>query len=152
MKLREWAVWSKLRNCCFKSPRRLNLLSVKLLLKTAVSGYLCLLCYYLFGCEWHLRIRDNWNRNKMCSCRLYLTLMWMDMQQVAHHMYDEYLLCNESKPYNTIAKTRLYNFDPLKPHFYIVKLGFTGVYIIFLISAQKHRLWVLVRTASSRRF
>ena len=33
-------------------------------------------------------------------------------------------------------KTRLYNFDPLKPHFYIVKLGFTGVYIIFLISAQ----------------
>ena len=45
-------------------------------------------------------------------------------------------------------KTRLYNFDPLKPHFYIVKLGFTGVYIIFLISAQKHRLWVLIRTAS----
>ena len=37
-----------------------------------------------------------------------------------------------------ITKTRLYNFDPLKPHFYIVKLGFTGVYIIFLISAQKH--------------
>ena len=26
--------------------------------------------------------------------------------------------------------------NPLKPHFYIVKLGFTGVYIIFLISAQ----------------
>ena len=38
-----------------------------------------------------------------------------------------------------ITKTRLYNFDPLKPHFYIVKLRFTGVYIIFLISAQKHR-------------
>ena len=47
-----------------------------------------------------------------------------------------------------ITKTRLYNFDPLKPHFYMVKLGFTGVYIIFLISAQKHRLWVFVRTAS----
>ena len=29
-------------------------------------------------------------------------------------------------------KTYLYNFNPLKPHFYIVKLGFTGVYIIFL--------------------
>ena len=40
-----------------------------------------------------------------------------------------------------ITKTCIYNFDPLKPHFYIVKLGFTGVYIIFLISAQKHRLW-----------
>ena len=35
-----------------------------------------------------------------------------------------------------ITKTCLYNFDPLKPHFYTVKLGFTGVYIIFLISAQ----------------
>ena len=30
-----------------------------------------------------------------------------------------------------ITKTYLYNFDPLKPHFYKVKLGFTGVYIIF---------------------
>ena len=35
-----------------------------------------------------------------------------------------------------IMKTRLYNFDPFKPHFYMVKLGFTGVYIIFIISAQ----------------
>ena len=35
-----------------------------------------------------------------------------------------------------ITKTRLYSFDPLKPHFYIVKLGFTGLYIIFLISDQ----------------
>ena len=35
-----------------------------------------------------------------------------------------------------ITKTCLYNFDPLKPHCYVVKLGFTGVYIIFLISAQ----------------
>ena len=39
-----------------------------------------------------------------------------------------------------IMKTRLYNFDPLKTHFYIVKLGFPGntllFYFIFLISAQ----------------
>ena len=41
---------------------------------------------------------------------------------------------------DTITKTYLYYFDPVKPHFYLVKLGFTGVYIIFLISAQKHRL------------
>ena len=33
-------------------------------------------------------------------------------------------------------KTHLYNSDPLEPYFYTVKLGFTGVYIIFLISAQ----------------
>ena len=53
---------------------------------------------------------------------------------------------------HNITKTCLYTFDPHKPHFYIVKLGFTGVYIIFLISAQKHRLWVPFRTASPRRF
>ena len=47
-----------------------------------------------------------------------------------------------------ITKACLYNFDPLKPYFYVVKLGFTGVDIIFLISAHKHGLWVLVRTAS----
>ena len=38
-----------------------------------------------------------------------------------------------------ITKTCLYNINPLKPHFYMVNLGFTGVYIICLISAQKHR-------------
>ena len=48
-----------------------------------------------------------------------------------------------------IKKTCLYNFDPLKPHLYIVKLGFTGVYSIFLISAQTHRLWVLIRGGSN---
>ena len=63
----------------------------------------------------------------------------------------------ENVPSDMCAKrrhheTRLYNSDPLEPHFYIVKLGFTGVYIIFLTSALKHRLWVLVRTASPRRF
>ena len=42
--------------------------------------------------------------------------------------------------FKVITKTRLYNFDLLKTHFCLVKLGFTGVYIIFLISAQKHRL------------
>ena len=35
-----------------------------------------------------------------------------------------------------ITKTCLYNFDPLEPHFYIVKLGFAGVQVIFLISDQ----------------
>ena len=35
-----------------------------------------------------------------------------------------------------ITKTYVYKFDPHKPHCYIVKLGFTGVYIIFLNSTQ----------------
>ena len=51
-----------------------------------------------------------------------------------------------------IKKTHLYNFDPLKPHFYIVKLGFTGVYIIFLISAQKHRLWYSLERGGSNEY
>ena len=46
-----------------------------------------------------------------------------------------------------ITLTCLYNFDPINLSFYIVKLGFPGINIIFLIIAQKHRLWVLVRTA-----
>ena len=54
--------------------------------------------------------------------------------------------------FSPITKTCLYNFDPLQPHFYIVKLGFIGVYIFFNIPAQKHRLWLLVRTASARQF
>ena len=47
-------------------------------------------------------------------------------------------LCCSTSFFVRITKTYLYNFDPLEPHFYVVKLGLTGVYIIFLISAQKH--------------
>lgn len=46
----------------------------------------------------------------------------------------------------------LYNFHPSKPHVYVAGLGSTGVYIIFIISSEKHRLWVLVRTPLVRRF
>ena len=54
---------------------------------------------------------------------------------------------------HTITKTYLYNFEPFKPHFYIVKLGSSGVDIIFFyFCIKKNRLWVLVRTASPRRF
>ena len=42
---------------------------------------------------------------------------------------------NEPKREKTYLLT--INFDPLKPHIYIAKLGFTGVYITLLISAQK---------------
>ena len=51
-----------------------------------------------------------------------------------------------------IKKTCPCNVYPLKPHFYIEKLGYAGVYQFFFIFAPKHRLWVLVRTASARRF
>ena len=34
------------------------------------------------------------------------------------------------------SRKHVYIILTLKPHFYIIKLGFTGVFIIFLISAQ----------------
>ena len=39
------------------------------------------------------------------------------------------------------------NVYHLKPHFYIVKRGYTEVYNFSLFFDQKHRLCVLVRTA-----
>ena len=47
------------------------------------------------------------------------------------------------------SRKHAYIIWPLKPQFYTVKLWFTGVNIIFLISSKKYRVWVLVRTASS---
>ena len=61
-------------------------------------------------------------------------------------------LLSVSAPLKVITKACLYNTDPLKPHFYIVKDEFTRLYIIFRIPAHQHRLWVLVRTTSPRQF
>ena len=53
----------------------------------------------------------------------------------------------------SIMKTSPCNVYPCTPHFYIVKLGFREGYTFFLIFLlQKHQLYVLVRTASLRRF
>ena len=41
---------------------------------------------------------------------------------------------------NGIMKTGLYNVDPLKPNFYVVKLGFTGIYIIFSYFCSKTKI------------
>ena len=54
---------------------------------------------------------------------------WVDWGVKPQHKQTNYVV-------EIITKTYLYNFDPLKPHFYIVKLEFAGVNIIFLISAQ----------------
>ena len=34
----------------------------------------------------------------------------------------------------------IYNFDPLKPHFYVLKLGLQVYTLFFLISTQKHKI------------
>ena len=43
-----------------------------------------------------------------------------------------------------IRITCLCNTYPLIPHFYVEKLGYAGVYLIF---TPKHRMWVHIRTA-----
>ena len=67
--------------------------------------------------------------------------------------YNELGFCegNAHFQFSTSLKRTYIILTPLN-HFYMVKLGFTGVYIIFLISAQICRLWVLIRTASVRQF
>ena len=35
--------------------------------------------------------------------------------------------------FSFVTKIYLYKFDPLKAHFYIIKFGFTEVFIIFLL-------------------
>ena len=54
------------------------------------------------------------------------------------------LLIDSSRKHGYIMLTAF------KPHFYLVKLGFTGVHSMF--SAQKHILLIHVRTALPRRF
>ena len=75
--------------------------------------------------SWGVRI----HRVNMVLSALY----WSKMRCLTAAMQAIYdIFCNQ----NIITKTCLYNFDPLKPHFHIIKLVFTGVYIIFLIPAQ----------------
>ena len=60
---------------------------------------------------------------------MFIGLLELDSLSTLYQLDTVFMLCI------SITKTCLYNFDPLEPHFYIVKLGLTGVYIIFLISA-----------------
>ena len=57
----------------------------------------------------------------------------LQLYQVYRHFCDIFIDMNTKRERKLIiTKTCLYNLDPIKPHFYIVKLGFTGVYIFFL--------------------
>ena len=64
-----------------------------------------------------------WEKNGMCAAERF---KW---QSTLNAMMPENIRFRKKN----ITRTCLYSFDSLKPHFYVVKLGFTGVYIIFLI-------------------
>ena len=78
-----------------------------------------IMCYYICTKKIKFKSKGDWKGSKNCK----------KIKQSINENFTEML-------HFLITKTYLYNFDPLKPHFYIEKLGFTGVYIIFLISAQ----------------
>ena len=63
------------------------------------------------------------------------------MQHCVMHLKSAHNLCLEQK-YEEYQNLYLIFFFS----FFVVKLGFIWVCIIFIISAQKHRLWVRVRT------
>ena len=76
-------------------------------------------------------------RNEKKKKKKKLLNRWQAVKTVfRRHVSDSCLLSLLWSVCLSITKTCLYNFDPLKPHLYIVKLGFTGSHIIFLISAQ----------------
>ena len=87
-----------------------------------VHSRLILICIY--DCSWYC---TSWNNNNNNNNNNNVSNLPNILGQIG--------LNNQCRPWS-ITKTCLYNFDPLKPHFYIVKLGFTGVHIISLISAQ----------------
>ena len=82
--------------------------------------------------KWLTRALDTVTKLKTTE----LTSLFRQTCQFRHRSSNQWPSYKCSKIHVFITKTYLYNFDPLKPHFYIVQLGFTGVYIIFLISAQ----------------
>ena len=87
------------------------------------------------------------------SFQIFLTLISLDTVKqtvIQLHFFERYTYWRKrwqplAEP-GSMTKTYLYNFDPIKHHLYIVKLEFTGVCIIFHMSAQKYRLWILVRS------
>ena len=83
-------------------------------------------------------------------------VVWFILSSILQIWYVEVQISGSSLEspldFEIITKTCLYKVDTLKPHFYIVKLGFTGVYIIFLISAQKApTVYVLSRNVKNIR-
>ena len=68
------------------------------------------------------------------NCRMWHLIRVYPICHTYSNILDTLRCCRMD--FQIFTKTYLYNFDPLKPHFYKVKLGFAGVYIIFLVSAQ----------------
>ena len=92
--------------------------------------YYLLLCLKIAGCVANSLDPDKTPHSKGSYLGLHCLLRLVCPNTFKEYMVEYFLLF-----FNLITKTCLYNSDPLEPHFYIVKLGFTGLYIILLISS-----------------
>ena len=123
---------------------KLKLLYVVCTVDMFVIYYLCMLscinmyncvCIYAHGPQWPFALIKY-----QCQYHTFLYLIWTCItHKQKYYIYtysDTLTLCHTYHKNWTITKICLYNFDPLKPHFYKVKLRFTVVYIIFLIFVQ----------------
>ena len=104
-------------------------------------------CWYVsFWCKWAIIFGAIWKKKKKMAQMVYSLAHIASTYLVIDYIMF-YFLANlfwacyfEHEISIAITKTCLHNFDPLKTHFDTVKLVFTRIYIIVLISAQKHRL------------
>ena len=103
-------------------------------------GQVLLLAYFEPDklCFWQILVRKSTASGKFWTEQVLLLVNFETDKHCRLQIVDR-TITNSGKFWTGhITKTCLYNFDPLKPYFYIVKLGFTKLYIIFHISAQKH--------------
>ena len=128
------------RECIWNTVRKRNF-KICFRQQTRVRSLECrkqLQCHFLLHsciCTWENK------RSGSCFEHYCLPFLWQVLACLEFVKYQlglrwnipVFARCNVYISAIHITKTCLYNFDPLKPKFYIVKLGFTGVCIIFLI-------------------
>ena len=99
---------------------------------------ICLKCHILFLVNFEKKYISDLSSAEIVQ-RVVMVNISESAKIIAYVTYNYLLHCiwkSRAPRIYFITKTCLYNFDPHKPHFYVVKLGFTGVNIIFLISDQ----------------
>ena len=102
---------------------------------------------YYYSRQWHNL--ENCGKNVVANAGCARMQLLSVEATFANMMITTATFCGDKcKSISVIRKTCPCNKYPFKPQIYSVKMGFAGVYLFFLIFDPKHRLWVLVRTAS----
>ena len=88
------------------------------------------------------KLKDGWFSDS--SYKLFRKYVCMKLKEIVHVHYHPYINDELILP---SGKHVLEMYTPFNPTFVKINWGLQG-YTYFLIFAPKHRLWVLVRTAS----